>query len=215
MRKSGALLLILLGAGAWPAGAEGFGLAFKAGSTGLGAELTVGLADSLNLRLGAGGLGYNYARSISGIDYDAHLSLSSGSAALDWHPSGGAFRLSGGLLIQGNKATGLAVPRGVVTIGDSTYPANAVGDITAEVDFPRSVAPFATLGFGNGARGGRLFFSLEVGAAFSGSPAVTVSASRATPGLQADLESEARQVEDDLSWLKTYPIVALGIGIRF
>lgn len=215
MTKRGALLLLFLGACVAPAGAEGFGLAFKAGSTGLGGELTVGLTSSLNLRLGAQGFGYGYDRTISGIDYDTDLSLSSGSAALDWHPGGSVFRLSGGLLIQGNKATGLAVPRGVVTIGDTTYPANAVGDITAEVDFPRTVAPFLMLGFGNGARGGRLFFSFEVGAAFSGSPAVTVSASRATPGLQADLEAEARDIEDEVSWLKTYPIVAFGIGVRF
>jgi hypothetical protein len=78
------------------------------------------------------------------------------------------------------------------------------------------VAPAGAEGFGlDGARGGRLFFSLEVGAAFSGSPAVTVSASRATPGLQADLEAEARDIEDEVSWLKTYPIVAFGIGVRF
>lgn len=215
MTKSAAALLILLPALATGAGAEGVGLAFKAGSTGLGAELTVGLNQSLNLRLAAQGFGYQDERTVSGIDYDADLSLVSGSAALDWHPGGGIFRLSGGLLLQGNKVEGLAVPRGTVTIGDTTYPASSVGTITAQGDFPRSVAPFATLGFGNGARGGRLFFSFEVGAAFSGSPVVTVSASRSTPGLQADLEAEAAEIEDDVSWLKTYPIMGLSIGIRF
>lgn len=166
----------------------------------------------MNLRLGAQGFGYQDQRTVSGIDYDADLSLNSGSAALDWHPGGSVFRLSGGLLIQGNKVDGVAVPRGAVTIGDTTYPANSVGTITARGEFPRTVAPFATLGLG--ARGGRLFFSFEAGAAFSGSPVATVSASRSTPGLQQDLEAEAAEIEDDVSLL-IYPIVGLSIGIRF
>ncbi len=147
MTKRGALLLFVLSALAPGAGAEGFGLAFKAGSTGLGGELTVGLTSSLNLRLGAQGFGYGYDRTIAArIDSVGILSLASGSAVLRLASRGSVFWFSGGLLIQGNQATGLAVPRGVVTIGDTTYPANAVGDITAEADFPRTVARFLLLG---------------------------------------------------------------------
>jgi len=216
MRKNALSTLVLLAAlSGGGAAAEGVGLAFKAGSTGLGAELTVGLGDTLNLRLGAQGFGRQERRTVSGIDYAADLSLASGNVGLDWHPGGGVFRLSGGFLIQGNKAEGTAVPRGTVTIGDTVYAANAVGTIDAALELPRTLAPFVSLGFGNGARGRRLFFGFEAGVAFSGSPAATVSASRSTPGLQQDLETEARQVEDDLRWLKTYPIVGLSVGIRF
>lgn len=195
--------------------AEGYALAARAGTTGLGAELTVGLSESFNLRLGASGFGYNYDRTVSGIDYDAELSLKSGTAALDWHPGGSAFRLSGGVLLHGNKLTGLAEPRGNVTIGDHTYNGAAVGTLTAVADYDRNIAPFATIGAGNGARGGRVFVSFEAGVAFCGTPKVTLTASRTTPALQQDLDREAQEIQDDVGWLKVYPMVGLGIGLRF
>ena len=79
----------------------------------------------------------------------------------------------------------------------------------------KKVAPFVALGAGNGAHGRSFFVSFELGVAFTGQPKVTLSASRSTPGLAADLELEALEVEDDIKWLKFYPIVSLGIGIRF
>lgn len=195
--------------------AEGFALQARAGTTGLGAELTVRLTDSLNLRLGAAGFGYNYDRTVSGIAYDAQLDLKSGTAALDWHPGGSAFRLSGGLILHGNELTGVAAPSGRVTIGDSSYDASQVGTLTALADYERKLAPYATIGAGNGARGGRVFVSFELGVAFLGTPRVGLTASRSTAGLAQDLEREAREIQDDVGWLKVYPLVGLGVGLRF
>lgn len=195
--------------------AEGYALAARAGTTGLGAELTVGLSESFNLRLGASGFGYNRDRTVSGIDYDAELSLAAGTAAIDWHPGGAAFRLSGGVMLHGNKLTGVAAPRGNVTIGDRTYNGAEVGTLTALADYDRKIAPFATIGAGNGARGGRFFVSFEVGVALCGTPKIALTSSRATAGLQQDLDLEAQEIQDDLGWLKVYPMVGLGIGLRF
>lgn len=215
MRMSIAVLVVALGTLGTHVQAEGYALAARASTTGLGAELTVRLSDSFNLRLGAGGFGYNYAGTVSSIDYDLSLRLKSGTAALDWHPGGSAFRLSGGMLLHGNKLTGRAEPRGSVSIGDHTYDASQVGILSAVADYDRKLAPYATIGVGNGARGGRVFVSFEVGVALCGTPKVSLSSSRSTAGLPADLQIEVQDVQDDLGWLKVYPIVGLGIGLRF
>jgi len=215
MRSRFVMLAAVLAALAPQLQAEGYALAARASSTGLGAELTVRLSDSFNLRLGAGGFGYNYSRSVSSIDYDLSLSLKSGTAALDWHPGGSAFRLSGGVLLHGNKLTGRAEPRGLVSIGNHTYEASQGGIITAAAEYDRKLAPYATIGAGNGARGGRVFVSFDVGVALCGTPKVSVSSSRSTAGLPADLQLEVQDVQDELGWLKVYPIVGLGIGLRF
>src|SRR5947208_281717 len=71
----------------------------KAGSLGLGLELTVGLSPQWNARLGANGFNYTDDRRRAGhLEYDATAKLRTGTALLDWHPGGHGFRLSGGLV---------------------------------------------------------------------------------------------------------------------
>jgi hypothetical protein len=36
-----------------------------------------------------------------------------------------------------------------------------------------------------------------------------------TPGLDAQLTAEARKVEDDVGILKTYPVVSVGLNLKF
>jgi hypothetical protein len=216
MRKDlTALVTFLAVAAPLSSQAEGFALGLRAGSTGIGAELTARLSDSFNVRVGGSGYSYNRSREVSDIAYDGTLHLSSGSAALDWHPGGSAFRLSAGLMLHGNKLSGVAVPTGTITIGNQTYTPSQIGTLTATADYDRHLAPFATIGAGNGARGGRVFVSFEAGVALSGTPKIALVASRSTADLDSNLQIEAQQVQDDLNWLKLYPIVSLGIGIRF
>ena len=206
------VLAVLASALAPQSWAEGYALAARAGTTGLGAELTVRLSDSFNLRLGAGGFGYDYDRSLSGIDYDLQLDLKAGTAAVDWHPGGAAFRLSGGVMLHGNELTGLATLKESATIGDHSYEPDQVGSLTAVADYDRKLAPFVTIRAGNGARGGRVFVSFELGVAFC---KIGLSSTRSSPGLPQDLEIEAQQIRDDVGWLKLYPIVGVGLGLRF
>jgi hypothetical protein len=65
-------------AGSSVATAEGVAIAPKIGSTGAGADLTIGIARTLNLRLGAQGWSRSETRTEQEIEYDAELSLLSG-----------------------------------------------------------------------------------------------------------------------------------------
>ncbi|HMC50467.1 MAG TPA: hypothetical protein VKH20_07450, partial [Solirubrobacterales bacterium] len=60
-------------------------IAGKAGSLGLGLELTLGISPQLNARLGANGFNYTDShREVSGIEYDATAKLRTATALLDW-----------------------------------------------------------------------------------------------------------------------------------
>jgi len=199
-----------------PAHAEGIALSAKFGSTGIGAEATIPLASQLNARVGGGAFKYNYGSVLSDVDYSLALKLKGGTAALDFHPGGGAFRVSLGVLVHGNELTGASTPPEPVHIGEHRYSPSQIGQLSVDAKYTRHVAPFASIGLGNGARGKRVFFSVEAGVAATRTPAVTLrtSGTAPAPGLEDDLHIEERNVNDDLRILKVYPIASVGIGFR-
>jgi hypothetical protein len=199
-----------------PAHAEGFALSAKFGSTGISGEAKIPVARQFNVRVGGGAFKYNYDSVLSDVDYSLALDLKGGTAALDFHPGGGAFRMSLGLLVHGNELTGASTPPQSVHIGNNRYQPSQIGELSVNASYKRHVAPFASIGVGNGARGKRLFFSLEAGVAATRTPEVTLrtSGTAPAPGLADDLHIEERNVNDELRILKLYPIVSVGIGIR-
>jgi hypothetical protein len=181
---------------------------------GIGGEATLRLTDRLNVRLGGGAFRYDYDSQLSDVDYTLGLDVKGGSAALDFHPGGRAFRLSAGLLLHGNELTGFSDPNTSVHIGDHRYEPGQIGRLSVKAAYKRKAAPFASVGLGNGGRGKGLFVSLDVGVAFTRSPGVTLSTTLGAPGLADDLRLEEQNVNDDLGLLKLYPMVSLGIGLR-
>ena len=57
-------------------------------------------------------------------------------------------------------------------------------------------------------------FSLDIGAFYTGSPDVVLTDSSGVVPV-ADLLAEQAQIEDDLSGFKFYPVITVGIHIRF
>jgi hypothetical protein len=124
--------------------------------------------------------------------------------------------MSLGVLVHGNELTGASTPPQSVHIGNHRYEPSQIGELSVNASYKRHVAPFASIGLGNGARGKRVFFSLEAGVAATRTPAVTLRASGTAPapGLADDLHIEEQNVNDDLRILKLYPIVSVGVGLR-
>jgi hypothetical protein len=216
-----AFVLGLLATGAAGAcSAQGVGLAAKAGSTGVGADLTVGLARSANLRLGAQAWTRSETRTEQEIEYDADLKLVSGQILLDVHPGGRGFRISGGVIVNGNEVTAISTEDAVYTINGVRYPVGLVGTLEGSVE-TNSVAPYLGIGWGNAvAPGGPWRFALDVGAFYQGKPKVSLTAHPLIPILlpesfEEDLEAERQEIEDDLDSYRFYPVVSLGISYRF
>lgn len=197
--------------------ADGLAMTGKASTLGLGLELS-GPRDHFNARAGVNYFDYSYSDEYENIDYDLDLELRSVAAFLDWHPAGGSFRLTSGMLFNQNELAAEAKPDGSYDIGGTQYPAALVGDLTGDIGFD-DYAPYLGLGWAtDNASDGGFGMSVDLGVAYQGSPDVELAASgpiSADPGFQADLEAEQQALADDLEDYKYYPVVAVGFSYRF
>lgn len=193
----------------------------KVSTLGVGADLSLQLVPSLNARLGIQGFSYDADNiDTDRVNYDADLKLFSGLATIDWYPFLGGFRLSAGLLANGNEIDVIGRPTAGATfnINGTIFNAADVGSLTGNVDF-NSVAPYLGIGWGNPfSPGGNWSFNLDLGVAFQGSPNVTLTANGPLandPVLRANLEAERRDLENEIEDFEYYPVVSLGITYRF
>jgi len=195
----------------------------KVGTLGAGADLSLQVVPSLNARLGIQGFTYDTDGTESGVDYDIDLKLFSGLLTADWFPFQNGFRLSAGLLANGNEIdmNGRPTPGSTYDINGTSYPANQIGSLHGNADF-KSVAPYLGIGWGNPfSSGGNWSFNCDLGVVFQGSPSVSLTAEGADPIVandpvfQANLEAERRDLENELDDYKYYPVVSLGVTYRF
>jgi hypothetical protein len=210
-----------------PAGAQ-VALTAKAGTLGLGAELTVGLSRQLDGRLGLNAFSYSQRGEASRIEYDATARLRSATALLDWHPGSRAFRLTGGLVWNDNRVDGRSIPSrfGTYDIGGVQVPVSVVQRLDARADFHQFV-PYLGIGLGNSITSTRKAgVSFDAGVMFQGeakvhltlvipqgSPILTIPGAR--EALDILVQREERDLEDEASKYRYYPVVSLGVWYRF
>ncbi len=205
----------------------GVGVGIKAGTTGVGGELGIGLSRHFTLRLTGTGFSYTFddfeldenddpafAETVDTLE--ATIDLLAVGLLLDWHPGWGEWRLSAGAFYNGNGLSMSAQPGATVTINDTDY---TVDRLEGEIDF-NTVAPYVGVGWGNlGSTDGRWHVSFDLGVIVQGSPTVEVSATASDPTLQAllnaDLDTEAQDLEDDLKAFVVYPVFTLGLGCSY
>lgn len=203
------------------------GIAGTAGTLGLGAELTIGGSSQLEGRLGIHGYEYSERREASDIEYDGEASLRTATAFLDWHPGGGGFRLTGGLVYNATEVTGSSLPpaSGVYDIGGVAVPVELVGTLDGVVEFD-PIVPYAGLGWGRAPRSGSGFgLTLDLGVIFQGegevklTPIIPAGSPLNDPlarqALQILLDREEQDLQDDIADYDMYPVVSLGISYRF
>lgn len=200
----------LLSAGAAQADA-GLGLGVKAGTLGLGAEITKSFTETINGRVGFNSYKFTTSGKEGDVDYDIDMKWQSTALLLDWHPGGGSFRLTAGYMLNGNKLDMKAKPDSSYKIGDSYF---SVDNLGGTVDF--SDGPYIGLGWGNSARKG-FGFSFELGAMYQDSPKVKLSGTCTgiCTGFDDELVKEEKKAQDSLDSFKWYPQVAVGISYGF
>ena len=213
-----ALAASIIGAGSAHAEA---GIAASVGSTGFGLHATVPLQPKLNVRLGANYLSYSHDDSTSDLDYDAKLKLQTVDALLDYFPTDGAFRVSVGVAHNGSKVDVKAKPSAAgYTLNGTLYSAASAGTIDGKIDF-RNMAPYLGVGWGNAAKDQGWGFSADLGVLFQGSPRTSLTNTGCTAGalicnqLANDVAAENRSLADDVSGLKAYPVLRVGMHYRF
>jgi hypothetical protein len=198
--------------------AQAAGVGVRAGTTGIGADVGVNVAPTLDARVGYSYFSYKGHYNSSDVDYNAKLKLSNLNALLDWSPFPGGFRFSGGVIANQNK---------VDLNSTGTYRINGVAynssdaSVSGTVKSGRSLAPYFGIGYGNVARAGVNFY-FDLGIMFMGSPKASLSASCGSAvsaaqcaQLRNDLNNEQARIEDDLKKYKYYPVANIGLTIGF
>ena len=201
----------------WP----GIAIGARAGTTGVGPELTVGLNPYFNIRAAYNFASFSYKREIADIKWNFDLDMDNIPLFLDVYPFAGNFRLSAGLVFQSDsKATLDVAPGKNVTIGDHKYPPEVVGTLTGKVTTDSDVAPYIGIGIGNSVgKDDFLTLSLDLGVFFqeyevdlySNGPGITAK----LPALRNDIEKERRNIQKDLDDWKVFPVVAISIALHF
>jgi len=200
------------------------GVGVKAGTLGIGGEVTVGIVPNLNIRSGYNAFNYNGTITKDNNPYDYTLKLNSFPLLVDWHPfNGSGFRMSTGVLFNNNKVDASGQMNTSVTfrIGDKEYTVSELGTLTGGVTV-NSTAPYAGIGWGNAAddNDGGLSFTIDLGVVFQGSPKVSLSPGNTNiyakyPEFQAELNKEIAKLESDIKNLQYYPVVSLGLAYGF
>jgi hypothetical protein len=223
MKKSAVALAALIAVMAPAASAQNFSVAARAGSLGLGGEVSVGLGRMIAVRGGIGVVPYEFNSDVEDIDYTVSFPDRIWNVGVDLYPFGGGFRISGGLINRPGfdvEATG----QQSANIGGRTYNGNV--NLFATLENEKETAPYATIGFGR-ATGRGLGFFIDAGAAFVGDAKFAFDRTRSTctetttgqpcPEFQSRLQTEEAnvnaEIEEFSQFVKLHPI--LNIGIRF
>lgn len=202
------------------------GVALRAGTPGVGLDLNLGLSPSFGIRVGFSGLNINHDIDTSDVNYDGRLKLRTVTGLLDWYVLRGGFHLTAGVAGNDTKLDVVGRPtQSSFTIDGTTYTSSQLGSLTGQLKFGNSVSPYIGFGWGNPAgEGSRVHFLFDVGAIYGGTPSVSLTA-RCGPAApagsplcnqaQADVAAEEARLRHKADILQWYPVVSIGVGVRF
>jgi len=217
-----AMVAVLAAGAAKPAAADlipGVSLTpeLSVSTLGIGPELDVRPA-VLPVGLRIGGNFFSLTRNISSndIEYHGKADLQSGAFTADWYPFLVGFRVSGGIRLNGNKATVDALPNnGTITINHVAY-STAGSSVNGQITF-REVAPYAGVGY-SGTLPFGLTLGFDLGAMFQGTPRAELAAQGAitqAPGFAANLSQETSSLQNKIKDFTVYPVAEITMGWRF
>ncbi len=184
----------------------------------LGVGVAHPLSETVVLRGDFGSTGsVNERRTEEGIDYDATGRLSRFALLADWHPGGGAFRITGGAHFNDSSIDLVAVPAGsTITLGGQTFPVTAGDRFDASIDFP-GVTPYIGIGWGSPSREPGWHLTADLGVSIGrASLSAQVSGQLAgLPGIDEAVDRELAELRDGVGKVRAIPQLTIGIGYRF
>ena len=196
--------------------AQGFGLAARAGTLGVGPEAALGLTDAFVIRGGIGLTTFDPSVTIDDIAFTLTLPDRWVTIGADIY-LGGTFRIGGGMLFKSENPMLAGEITGSVDIGDMTYTSTEVSQLNGTLD-SKEQAPYVLIGFGKHTSSGIGLF-IDVGAAFLGESDVSLEAT-GDPAIidsaefQAELRRQETNIEEDLgSYINVWPILSIGLRI--
>lgn len=145
----------------------------KIGTLGLGGEVTVDVAKNKNIRFGYNFAAMNITVLMDEAKVEGELRWQTIPLLLDWHPKGGSFRFTGGVMINNNTVDIKADPTDLIELDGTEY---RIISMSGKIDF-QPVSPYIGLGFGpapdavkDDLKGGGWSFFCDAGVLYQGPP---------------------------------------------
>ena len=195
--------------------AQSVGVAARGGTLGLGGELNVDLNKRIGFRGGVGAIPVKPSGDVQDVKYKVKPPTLV-NVGLDLYPTGGAFRLSGGLLFK-HDVTMDAQAANSFTFNDVTYTPAQAGTVHGDVAWG-STSPYASFGFAGRGKGFGLTFDL--GAVFMGEPTITLTSTGGSLSNNATFRQNLLAAQDSAQhdagkYLKVLPILSIAIRYGF
>jgi hypothetical protein len=209
-------------------------IAFTTGVGGFGVDVATPLATKLNMRGSFTFLNYDPSVTEQGFPIDGSIKLRTINAGVEIFPYCGSFHITPGVtMYNGNYAHATtSIPGGqTFTINDTDYVSDPTDPVhgTFDVTFGHKFAPSLTMGFGNMLRrDSHWSVPVDIGFEYIGQPKFTLNMQGSVcdaadgctpvqqdPGTVANLQQQQTDINNDISPLRFYPIVKVGLSYRF
>lgn len=153
------------------------------------------------------------------FDIDGRLRLLTVGLLGDLHLFENGFRLTGGIVYNGNRLKAKSTLSRNFTIHGRTYTPQQIGEVDGSLDF-RPIAPYIGIGYDSGhTQQAGLSFAADVGVLFQGKVRGKINS---ISGLLANNPQTISDVKDEIvdevnkkTIIKAYPVVSLGLNYRF
>jgi hypothetical protein len=214
-------LALLAGFSCAAANAADVAVSATAGTTGFGLHASFPIQPKLNARVGFNYLNYDSTGNTTDADYNYKLKLRTFDVLADYFPMDNGFRMTGGLVYNGNKVdVDMKAKSGAqYVVNGTTYTAAQAGSINGSVDF-KKIAPYLGIGWGNAVANKGWGFTADLGVMFQGNPETNLTSSGCQAPvncakLASDIAVEKNKLNDDVNSYKTYPVIRVGASYRF
>lgn len=212
------------------------GVAVHASTLGIGGDVALRMNDRANIRAGMDFFNLSHDFLDNNITWAGKISMRSAHLFLDWFPMGGGFHVSPGVVFANSSKATLNSSIGAgqrITIDNTDYLGSATNPMkaTGEVKLA-SAAAALTIGWGNLVpQGHRFSVPFEIGVTLGAKPTGVLGFTGSACALngtncrdvstdatiQTDIRNQQASLNDALNHgiLKFYPVLSLGLGIRF
>ncbi len=214
---------------------SGFGAGVKIGLSGIGFDVATPLIPArLNLRGGATFFSYTLNTTTSdNLPVSGTLKLQNSGIMVDFFPWRGSFRLSGGANVYNNTGVNASITEAggkSFTLGNTKYYSNPSNPTVGTGTFNIGGKSGGRVSFGWGnmvPAKGHFKVETEFGVQILSAPTVTLAFNSACTGYNgvtysgcgpvaaSDITAEQNKLQDDVKFLRFYPIVSLGFSYKF
>lgn len=201
-----------------------FNVGFKAGTLGVGLDISKAINEDISLRLNINGFVYNttddslfsYA-----IESDKEYTLQTVGLLMDYHLL--QLRVTAGAYLNNNKIVYKAKPEGIneLNFNGTYYGLDQIVKSDTTITFD-NIAPYIGVGWGNNTNRRGWNVTLDVGLLYHGEPNVDIDVtindsvpSAVEDSINAAIEVEEKIQEEDYSSFPFYPVVMVGINYSF